>query len=368
MLLLVLIVALPGTSRAGNEAVNTSLPGFDAVTFSGDFRLRYENTSAYADRPAQSRGVTRGRLGVSYNINDAIELGTRIVTGDADNPRTADVEIGQFAEDLDISLDRLYAKFSRGNMELSGGKMSNPFTTTELVWDGDVNPFGVAAKIDALKWSRTKVSLTAMYSIVDQLLRDDDSNMAGLQVSVESRLADHWHVALRAAYYDYAIGSLSNANAVNIRGNVLAPGGTEYESDFDLVDLIAQIKYTGADPQWPVQLTVDYIRNLGAVVPEDSGYSLDVNAGTVTDPGDWRIHLGYATAETDAVFAAFSNDNTTYPTNYLQQTFAVDYALVEHTYLNLTAYRYKRRDFESANQLGENKFVTRVRLNLYLQF
>lgn len=367
-LLFVLFAALPGIGEAGDTEGYASLIGLDRVIVSGDFRVRYEYTSGYSGRPQQSRGVTRGRLGAVYNVNDDVRLGARLVTGDPDNPRTTDVEIGEFVEDLEVSLDQLYVSFNRGNLKVTAGKMPNPFATTELVWDGDVNPFGIATRLEALNWAGAEVSLTAMYSIVDQLLEGEDSNMAGVQASFTAQPSEDVTIALRAAYYDYTIGSLVNVNPSNIRGNEMTPDGFEFASDFDLVDFIAQIDFAGTRRKWPVRITFDYVQNLGAVIPEDSGSSIELLAGTVNHPGDWRFLLGYATSQKDSVFGVFSNDNTTYSTNYYQQTIAVDYALLEHTYLNLTAYRYKRRDIELTNQPGGNDFVTRMRLNLYVQF
>ena len=117
------------------------------IKFKGDFRLRYENTSN--EEPGstllegRNRAVVRFRVGFTKKISDIFNFGVRLATGSSDDPNTADVTLGSFVNDLEISLDRLYLKMSNNNFALSGGKFENPFQRTDLVWDGDVNPQGV---------------------------------------------------------------------------------------------------------------------------------------------------------------------------------------------------------------------------------
>ncbi|MFX5937665.1 hypothetical protein ABTE71_20125, partial [Acinetobacter baumannii] len=62
--------------------------------------------------------------------------------------------------------------------------------------------------------------------------------------------------------------------------------------------------------------TADYVRNLGAAVPGDTGFALEFAAGRIAQRGDWRIAYTYSEVQVDAVFAAFSHDNLDLSTNY----------------------------------------------------
>lgn len=117
-----------------------------ALDVSGDFRLRYEHTSDHAGDPARDRGVLRARLGASYALNGRFIVGGRLTTGDPDDPNSVDVTMDEFTDDLDVSLDRAYVRYGFDDFQLVGGKFAKPFTSTELVWDGDVNPYGVAGR------------------------------------------------------------------------------------------------------------------------------------------------------------------------------------------------------------------------------
>src|SRR3546814_8128630 len=99
-----------------------------------------------------------------------------------------------------------------------------------------------------------------------------------------------------------------------------------YVSDFHLVDAILGVTWKGLDPQWPMRLTLDYVKNLGAEVEADTGYSADLSFGKASAPGDWRFTWGYAMAQNDAVLAAFSQDRSEEQPSELQSLMRISYA------------------------------------------
>lgn len=337
-------------------------------TLAGDFRVRYEHTTAFADLPARDRGVLRARIGGEYRLGERVRLGGRLVTGDPDDPNSSDTTMGDFVDDLAVSLDRAYVSYHGDALGASAGKFALPFRATDLVWDGDVSPFGVGARYGRQVGRSTNMSLAALYFLVDEEILAADSAMSGAQFTVDLQPSTNWSLAASLGYYDYEIGSLVAADTGDIRDNNLNPSGSGYLSDFDLVDLLLEAGFEGLSSRWPLLLEIDYVRNVGAAVDEDTGYAVSLGAGELRDPGDWRLAYGYSVAEQDAVLAAFSNDNTTYATNYRQHTLEIDYAASPHSIVNLTTYRYRRKDFALANQPGDNDFVTRLRLNLQYRF
>ncbi|MCG8369170.1 MAG: putative porin [Proteobacteria bacterium] len=343
-------------------------PDDTAVEISGDFRVRYENTSEHAGLRERNRGVIRGRLGADWDVNDNVVLGTRIGTGDPDDPNSTDISMGNFLDDLDLSLDRLYVAYERGKVFATAGKFANPFVRTSLVWDSDVNPYGVAGRYRFYASDRASASVTGIYALVDEQTIAGDSTMAGAQLSLRWHPDTDWALGLHGAYYDYSIGSLDNADRGDLRGNNVTPGGARYVSDFRLLNLTGSVMHSGIGERWPLALTLDYVRNLGARVPEDTGWGVDLHLGRTSRPGDLQFRYGYAVAETDAVLAAFSHDNTTYSTNYRQHTLELGYLLQEKTGLYLTTYLYRRDAAPVAGQAGDDDWVSRVRMNLHYTF
>ena len=341
--------------------------------FSGDFRLRYENTENQEPGlklfEGRHREVVRFRAGMTKQINESLNFGARIATGSSDDPNTADVTLGNFVDDLEISLDQLYLEWAGTDFLFKGGKFPNPFRRTDLVWDGDVNPQGVSGSYSFSQ----NAKLTGMFSIIDEhsTSRIPDSQMFGGQFEFTTKPSDNVSFTLAGGYYDYDITSLtaSHSDAGDTRSNNVifdsTGAATAYVSDFDLLDIIAVFEYHGFGEDYPVRFVVDFVKNLGAEVDEDQGFMLDLFIGNASKRNDMRFRYGYSEAETDAMLAAFSNDNTTIASNYTQHTFTLDYVALDNTTLNLTWYLFKNKVTTPGTK---NDLISRLRLNTVVKF
>ena len=338
------------------------LPRLDV---SGDFRLRYEGNFGDADARDWDRGVLRARLGASYVVNDWLTVGGRLATGDPDDPNSTDVTLSNFADDLDISLDQAYAQFKFANAEIWGGKFPLPFTRTELVWDGDVNPqvigaiYGIPVGGGALRFS-------GLYFLVDHSVAGTDSSMLGAQIGLDLPLTEDFRFELSIAQYDYSLPGVAGADAGDFRSNLIGPDG-RYVSDFNLFDVIAATTFRGWE-RWPVRLAGEYVNNRGARTSGDTGYSIELSAGQALERGDWRFGYGYSVAEMDAVLAAFSHDNTTIATNYRQHTLFVNYAFMDNIVLDATLYRYRPCDAAFSGANDPEDWLNRLRVNFQVGF
>ena len=329
----------------------------------GDFRLRYEANTEVVDGPDPDRGVLRFRLVGSYRPVDTLELGVRLVTGNPDNPRTNDVDISDFFDDPQLSFDRAYVMLGNDKGFATVGKMINPFATTELVWDGDVNPAGVAGGAGVFPKAGLLVGGTAMYMVVDEEAIDSGSTMWGGQLKLIRSIGSGRELTIAAAYWDYDISGLSSPlEATSYRGNLLTPDGTSFLSDFDLLDLRIALSLPVAIPKFPLLLVADVVKNLGAAVDEDEGFELDVTAGQPWTRRRFVFRYGYAQCETDAVFGTLSNDNLPVATNYRNHTLKAAYGLFENTTLSWTWYYFRQLHGESTG------YRSRVRLDLMVRF
>lgn len=351
------------------KAQSGLLSGFN---FFGDFRLRYEKTSnaeAHTDFfEGRERMVVRFRTGFTKDIGDMFKFGVRMATGDPNDPNTADVTLGSFVDDLTISLDQLYLSMKGDSYFLSGGKFSNPFQRTDLVWDGDVNPQGLTGGITVNSSKNFKANVSGIYFLIDEHTGTNipDSYMLGGQLSLTANPSEQFGLSLAGGYYDYDITNLneSSADAGDTRSNYLIFDSTgtpiSYLSDFKLLDIIATLQFNPFGENYPVKVVGDYVKNLGAKVDEDQGFEIDLFVGRGKKKNDFKFGYGYSEAETDAVLAAFSNDNTTLPTNYIQHTLIVNYLLLDELMFDLTWYLYKPKLITDPSL---DKFASRLRLN-----
>jgi hypothetical protein len=346
----------------------------NGLNFSGDFRLRFEMTtkqqptSSPSIRNPRYREVVRFRLGMNKQINDYVKFGSRLATGSPDDPNTADITLGDFVNDLTVSLDKLYMEILYKNLFLTGGKFGNPFLRTDLVWDGDVNPQGVAGSITVPGSEQIMPKLTGIYYVVDEQTINPDSYMWGGQAKLSIRPNTDWKVTLAAGFYDYTIKSLTDADAGDTRSNYLtfdADSNLVYLSDFNLIDVIAVIEYSGLSERFPLKIVADFVKNNGAEVDEDQAFGVDFFLGKASKQNDFRFQYGYAKSETDAVLAAFSHDNLTIATNFEQHTIGIDFVALEKTTLNLTFYYYRLNKVDPS---VDNDYFSRLRLNAILAF
>jgi hypothetical protein len=143
------------------------------ITFYGDLRLRYElrdgtvpsgaissssallNKNGNGDSETMNRWRYRLRFGMKGDLYDNFFFGIRAAT----NPnydRSGNVTFGHsdaagpFGKDQSLlSLDQVYLGWhATSDITLTGGQMPNPFYTTNLVWDDNLNPAGAAEQWD----------------------------------------------------------------------------------------------------------------------------------------------------------------------------------------------------------------------------
>jgi Putative porin len=332
---------------------------------SGDIRLRYEANFGDRDARNRDRAALRARLRASYAIADWIEIGGEIATGDPDDPNSSDVTLSNFDDDLAVSLDQAWLRLKHGKFEAMGGKIPLPFVRTDMVWDGDVYPQGLAV-IYRTDLAGLAFKASSLYFFIDESAGGKDSRMIGGQAAFSARANPYWKFDLATAYYDYRLGSVAGGDAGDFRSNRFANG--RYLSDFNLLDINGSVTWTGLGARWPIKLNANYVHNFGATTDADSGYLVNVSAGRMSERADWRVGYGYAQTGTDAVFAAFSEDNTSLASNYIQHSLLVEYTLRPHLILNGSLYRFKPKNRIDAGLNAPDDWLNRLRINLLAEF
>jgi hypothetical protein len=332
------------------------------LVVSGDLRVRTQGDYAEGANDRLS-GQVRGRLGATFAANDRVTIGARLVTGNPDDPNSTDVQLSNFDDDLEVSLDQAYVQLNLGDLKVYGGKIPQPFTRTELVWDGDVNPQGLSAVYRHANADGSAFRANSLFFIVDESAASD-STMLGVQFGYDTRALGNWKLDASVAYYDYKLGSVAGGDSGDFRSNPRNPDGT-YVSDFELGDAIIGATWSGAGDRWPLRLVGDYVHNFGAATDADTGYGADLTIGRASKAHDWRVTYGYSVAETDAVLAAFSHDNIALGTNYRLHALTLDYVPFPKTML--TAYWYHYQPYDVAPTLNSD-WIERFRLAFTVSF
>jgi Putative porin len=132
---------------------------FKSVELFGDLRLRYENRQVHDPgdgRIELNRERIAVRLGLRGEVLDDFYYGVRLDT--ANNPRSPWVSLGTSSSGapyqgpfgkstFNINVGQLYLGWKPTSwLDITAGKMPNPFYFTPMTWDTDLNPEGLAER------------------------------------------------------------------------------------------------------------------------------------------------------------------------------------------------------------------------------
>ncbi|HNS32483.1 MAG TPA: putative porin [bacterium] len=289
-------VAKAETDKISSWIKNTS--------FKGDARIRYElqNREAKDDR---SRTRLRFRWGFDTQVNEQLKAGFRIATGDSTQASSANQTFTTSFDDKPVWLDRAYVIYGPSrNISFTGGKMSNPFYNTNLVWSSDLNPEGII--MQASFPASGDVFASAGYFPLYEMKDDtEDPYMMGLQFGYGGKIAS-MKFKTAVSYYHYE--GLKGGTAEDIspsfedKGNTLVGG--KYAYDYRLLNFTGELtpfEIPMGENRLPVKIYGDYVKNLADGVDDNNGYLLGIKLGSAKKKNTWELGYDYRRIESDAV-------------------------------------------------------------------
>lgn len=316
----------------------------------------------------------RVRLGLKAKITNDVDLKLRLATGSGDDPVSTNQTMGNYGNKYNIFLDR--AQFSYTDLDLNDfpwltvtvGRMSNPFLSTDLLWDSDLAFEGISAKFrynmsgsddlfDMDNRNRTLFLNTGIFPIDEFELSSKDKWLVAMQFGGKFIFEETGSILqIGLAYYDFRnitgkrneVGSsLMDYTAPEFmqKGNSvfqIANNGNDSDapfalaSDFNELNLTAKMTFTHFAPIHVV-VTADMVRNMGYdkdKINERTGGAVRVNGGSTTTDIDeltedidgyqlmvsagwpiisqrrsWKLYGGYRYLERDAVLDAFTDSD-----------------------------------------------------------
>ena len=138
---------------AGNTKVVDPATG---KVINGQLKQGTTGKGSPQDGSQRNRERIRLRLGADFELAGGFFGGVQLQT--TQNSDSANQTFGDSATgasgfgNYNIYISRAFVGWNANDwLTLVGGKQANPFYTTDLVWDGDINPDGFVEKIDLLK-------------------------------------------------------------------------------------------------------------------------------------------------------------------------------------------------------------------------
>ena len=353
---------------SNNPPIGTAFVDWNDVNDNGGFSGSFLNTTE--DR---YRARIRMRLGVKAKVTNGVIAGIRISTGEEGNPVSTNQTLDGNFGSKPLVLDRAYVKYDGYDEDAYpwitawGGRMPNPWFTTDLVWDKDVNPDGFAATFrfnmagsgDLYEMERRDrtlfVTLGAFF--IDEIeLNDKDKYLLAGQVGYDMIFDNQSSFKIALAYYDYInISGIKNPVSQPSLYDSSAPGfvqkgnsmfdisnvpGEPFQRfglapDYNLIDLTFRYDIARFAP-FHVIIDGDYVENIGYDADdinnrmeggqmfvnstfgtddpnnaETTGYMLKFTLGwpNVLLRDTWQAFFAYKHLERDAVLDAFTDSD-----------------------------------------------------------
>lgn len=138
-------------SRFYNGGNSNEITDFAKLNANGPYDVNPDTSTAYPpmlntrqDRRNQLR--IRARLGVRADISEAWTAGIRLATGSDDSPVSTTQTLGGGMAKKDIWLDQAYLTYRPAQWAtVTGGRIGNPFESTDTLFSNDLNFDGIAA-------------------------------------------------------------------------------------------------------------------------------------------------------------------------------------------------------------------------------
>lgn len=357
-------------------AKETKKNGMADFKFSGDLRLRYEGTYYdSATTPDRNRYRMRARFGftkqMGFGVTGIVRLATaagRNTTGwDYSGEATSTNQTFTDAFDTKgVWLDQAYVTWTpdiAGHyFTFGGGKMANPFVSTIVVWDTDVNPEGFFQKLN-FKKDAFEVFGTAGQLFLRENSKAADAYMLAYQGGVNVKM-EKAGATFALAYYDYHNYEM-NYKATNGNSTHLLPDGKTTilgAVDFNMVNVYGRFNYSGL--KLPVEVFGDYTVNTGdqatgSHAGQDTAWSVGGTLGQNKKQRDFSIFYRYAWIESNAVVGYFADSDFGFA-NRKGHHFAFKYSVYDKLAVGMA--------FFSTNKITSPDPWNRLQLDLEYKF
>jgi hypothetical protein len=273
--------------------------------FKGDVRVRQEtiNIDGQSNSQDKDRQRIRARLGAYTEINPQVSTGIRIATGGSSDARSTNQDLDGYFVKKDLWLDLGYIDYAPTaitNLHVIGGKMLQPWVSMgDVIWDGDINPEGLAATYSVPLGGKTELFGSAgHYTLKDNIdgegtqFRHDARLYAG-QLGARFAPTDNLKVTLGGSVYGY--DNDKDSTALRVNGNTT--------NEFRLYEGFGQIYISGLG--LPLALYGQYVVNDESTDGQDTAWL----TGVKTKVFGFGLDYNYRDTQRNAVVGAFTDSD-----------------------------------------------------------
>ena len=321
----------------------------ERLTISGDFRARYEGFYK-SGRSTRNRGRFRLRLRLDTQINEDTNFHLQVASGDPGTPASTNQTLKGFFQPKPFNLDRAYISYNPQAAEaitLGVGKFPSPVMRTQMTFDDDLNFEGGWEQVSWQPQEHIDIDLVAIQTAVNEVSRGADAYMLGGYGAASFKFGSN-SLQLSAANYMWkntdqiAIAQASGQLTSILTNRVIRNSdgfATNFASEFNVVDVIAEATLTTPNRGYPLRLLVDYAINTRATTSQNSGFWLEAGYGDPGDVGSWGATYTTGWIEQDVTPSAFvfsDMPGTNIRLNMIETSYVVKSGLSLDVTLHLT--------------------------------
>ncbi|MBA3850631.1 MAG: hypothetical protein C0502_11665, partial [Opitutus sp.] len=297
-------------------------PSLTELRIAGDLRLRYESRAGeLSNGDDQKRDRPRYRLRTALTGKLLQHWGFGLRLESALSNRSTNVTLaddgGPYNKTNDgLYLGQIYMTWApTPEWNFTAGRMPNPLVTTSMVWDGDINPEGLAEQF------RTRRGRDEFFVTLAQFIYGTSGNQdpfAPITPATSAGTKDLYLTAWQGGYkrhfegatrflqiapvlYYYA-GADQRANVAAFNGAMSAGNAAPVNNLFVLE---VPVEYNWTAPNGvPLRAFADFALNLEAkaratkfgradLAGEDKAFQVGLQYGKAVQPGDWDARILY---------------------------------------------------------------------------
>lgn len=356
-------------SKELSEGKSYAAPSWvQKMKIKGDVRVRYQHEEETGKEYTRDRARVRYRLGITADPVSGVEVGAGLATG-GDDPRSTNQTLENSFQTPDIRLDYAYAKLKVAkDLSLYAGKFARKpvlWQTTDLMWDGDVNPEGGALAFEHSLGSSTDLFINAGCFVLDERKEEADSTTADdplmffVQPGLSISLTDN--VSLKTAVALYEMKGVQGNTLDHTSGTNSTDGGLKY--DYNVINPSVELGVNlESGPVKYIGVFGDYVKNPDPD-EDNTGYAVGFKFGhkKVKKPGNWQFKYINRKIEKDAWLDNLpDSDAYSGKTGVKGNEFIFEYAIKENVILGLDYYEMEKiADSDSKQQVLQADLVVK---------
>ena len=375
-LLLITGISLNAQDNADDESAQQSTTATwpEELRLSGDFRSRYEGFYK-TSQPTRNRTRLRLRLRVDSEINDDTRFQLQVASGDPGTPASTNQTFKGFFQPKPFNLDRAFVAYNPRAAEaitLGIGKFPTPVMRTQMTFDDDLNFEGGWEQFSWKFQENVAIDLVALQTAVNEVSRGADAYMLGGYGAASFTFGSN-SLQLSAANYmwrnaDQIVAAQASGELTSILTNRVirnADGiATNFASEFNVVDIIAEATLNTPNPDYPLRLLVDYAVNTKATT-DRKGLWIEAGYGDPGPVGSWGATYTSGWIEQDVTPSAFVFSDMP-GTNIRLNMIEASYIVKAGVSLDVTLHLTKR--LVVAHNDTSNHLLTRLHVATVIRF